>query len=58
MNVQLRHSPAAATAASSKLAIADGDIHPAVRSESDLYPFMARQWIEQLKMFGRRPRQG
>ena len=58
MNLPLRHLPAAAPAAVSRLAVADGDIHPAVRSEKDLYPFMARQWIEQLQMFGRRPRQG
>src|SRR5690348_11310098 len=58
MNVQVRHSPLAPTSAVSKLAIADGDIHPAVRSEKDLHPFMARELIERMQIFGRRPRQG
>jgi len=58
MNVQLRDFAPATSTTASKLAIADGDIHPAVRSESDLYPFMAKQWIQQLQTFGRRPRQG
>ena len=58
MNVQVRSSPLASPSTVSRLAIADGDIHPATRAESDLFPFMTKQAIEQLKTFGRRPRQG
>jgi len=58
MNIQVRDLPATAPAAASRLAIADGDIHPAVRSETDLHPFLARRWIENLAAYGKRPRQG
>jgi len=58
MNVQVRDLPASPSTAASRLAIADGDIHPATRQESDLYPFMPRALIERMQTFGRRPRQG
>ena len=57
MNVQVTSRPTAEPAASSKLAIADGDIHPQRNSYKDLFPYMERRWIEMAKTFGSRPRQ-
>ncbi len=58
MNVQVRDLPATTQPAASRLAIADGDIHPAVRSDTDLHPYLERRWIEHLAEYGKRPRQG
>jgi predicted TIM-barrel fold metal-dependent hydrolase len=58
MNVQLRSAASPAATASSRLAIADCDIHPAVRLESDLHPWLERRWIEHIAWFGRPARQG
>ena len=44
-------------AAGSKLAIADGDIHPQRNSYKDLFPYMEQRWVEMAKTFGSRPRQ-
>ena len=44
-------------AATSKLPIADGDIHPQRNAYKDLFPFMEQRWIEMAKTFGSRPRQ-
>ena len=54
MNIPVRH----ATAAQSKLAIVDCDIHPAFRKPSDLYPFLPAQWREHMITFGEHLRQG
>ncbi len=56
MNVQLRGI--AATAAVSRVAVADCDIHPAPRGATDLHPWLAAQWREQLVTFGARRRLG
>jgi predicted TIM-barrel fold metal-dependent hydrolase len=56
MNVQVRD--AAVTPAASRLAVADCDIHPAVRSEKDLHPYLAQRWIDHIAAFGKAPRQG
>jgi predicted TIM-barrel fold metal-dependent hydrolase len=56
MNVQLR--PDAATAGTSRLAIADCDIHPVRRSNADLHPWLARAWQDHLAEYGPRYRQG
>src|SRR5262245_34632735 len=53
MNVPLRHA-----ASTSKLAIADCDIHPALRRASDLHPFLPARWREHMATFGEHFRQG
>ena len=50
MNIQLK--PASLGPATSHLAIADCDIHPAVRSESDLDPWLPARWRGQRSSFG------
>jgi len=50
MNVQRR--PHAAATASSRLAIADCDIHPAVRTAADLDPWIPARWRDHLALFG------
>lgn len=55
MNVQTRAQPAAEAA--SRLAIADGDIHPARKSNKELFPWLARRWQEELATIGQRFRQ-
>ena len=57
MNVQVTSRPTAQPAATSKLAIADGDIHPQRNSYKDLFPYMEARWVEMAKTFGSRPRQ-
>ena len=49
MNVQVTSRPAAQPAATSKLAIADGDIHPQRNSYKDLFPYMEARWVEMAK---------
>jgi uncharacterized protein len=41
-----------------RLAIIDGDMHPALRSVADLKPYMAAQWWEMLATYGSRRRHG
>jgi predicted TIM-barrel fold metal-dependent hydrolase len=50
MNLQLRS--AATTQAASRMAIADCDIHPAMRNISDLDPWLPAKWREHLATFG------
>ncbi len=57
MNVQLAGRPAPASANASKLATADGDIHPGRNSNAELAPFLPKRWQEHYKEFGPRPRQ-
>ena len=57
MNVQVSARPMPGPANASKLATADCDIHPARRSDKDLYPYLEKRWIEHLQLFGARPRQ-
>ena len=57
MNVQVTTRPTVQPAATSKLAIADGDIHPQRNSYKDLFPYMEARWVEMAKTFGSRPRQ-
>jgi predicted TIM-barrel fold metal-dependent hydrolase len=52
MNVQTRDLPADTAPLSSKLAIADGDIHPGRRSASDLDPWLNKRWRDHAAMFG------
>jgi hypothetical protein len=58
MNVQLHTSPAQATTAASRLAIADCDIHPAQRGRHDLDPWLPARWREHVATFGAGRRQG
>jgi uncharacterized protein len=57
MNVQVTDAPTIQPANTSKLAIADGDIHPQRKSAADLFPFLEQRWKEHLQTFGSRPRQ-
>ena len=57
MNVQVTAAPAIQPANTSKLAIADGDIHPQRNGAADLFPFLEQRWKEHLQTFGSRPRQ-
>ena len=56
MNVQLRET--VATAVGSRLAVADCDIHPAVRERTDLYPWLSQRWISHLETYGAQARHG
>jgi predicted TIM-barrel fold metal-dependent hydrolase len=58
MNVQVKQQTGVATGAASRIAIADGDIHPAVKSDKELHPFLARRWIDHLATFGGFGRKG
>jgi predicted TIM-barrel fold metal-dependent hydrolase len=44
--------------AEKRLAIVDGDFHPALRSLADLKPYMPARWWEVLATYGTRRRQG
>ncbi len=57
MNVQIATAPTIRPANASKLAIADGDIHPQRNGAADLFPFLEQRWKEHLQTFGSRPRQ-
>ena len=58
MNVELRTRPAAATPATSRLAIADCDIHHSPKlGMAGLYPYLDARWREHLETFGPLPRQ-
>ncbi len=50
MNLQLHGTPAAQP--SSRLAIADCDIHPALRKAGDLDPWLPARWRAHLASFG------
>ncbi len=58
MNVQVREAHAPRQAGASRIAIADGDIHPAVRHASDLNPWLSKRWIDHLATFGKSSRHG
>ncbi len=45
-------------AAPAKLAIIDGDIHPAMKSPADLKIYLSRQWWDHWQTFGSRRRHG
>jgi predicted TIM-barrel fold metal-dependent hydrolase len=57
MNVQLRERPQP-PAASSKLAIADCDLHLGPASFADLYPWLPRRWQEHMEIYGTSHRTG
>ena len=57
MNQTLR-DPASATPSLSRVAIADGDIHPAVRSPHDLDPWLPQRWRDHLASYGAGRRMG
>jgi hypothetical protein len=58
MNVDVLNRSGIQPATTSKLAIADGDIHPRPAGvgiggvSAALYPFMSKQWVEHVKAFG------
>ena len=56
MNVVAKPEPTAQAA--SRLAIADGDIHPAVRSDKEMHPYLAQRWIDHIAQLGAAGRKG
>jgi len=57
MNVQVTTRPTPQAANASRLAIADGDIHPQRNSIRDIFPWMEQRWQDHALTFGPRPRQ-
>ncbi|MEX2126684.1 MAG: amidohydrolase family protein [Xanthobacteraceae bacterium] len=53
MNIPVRE-----TRSAQKFSFVDGDIHPAFRAPSDLYPFLPARWRDHLLTFGEHLRQG
>ncbi|MFT8242968.1 amidohydrolase family protein [Roseomonas sp. BN140053] len=41
-----------------RLSLIDCDIHPNMRSEAEMYPFMERRWVEHMRDFGPHNHQG
>ena len=58
MNIQVTVKSSDAPAVSPALAVADCDIHPSVKSQRDLYPFLEARWQRHLETYGAIPRQG
>ncbi len=57
MNVHISDRPTPQTANVSKLATADGDIHPGRNGNGDLAPYLPKRWQEHYATFGARLRQ-
>lgn len=55
MNIPVRDVRAAQP---QKFSFVDGDIHPALRQTSDLYPYLPARWREHLETYGEHWRQG
>ncbi len=55
MNIPVRDVRAAPA---QKFSFVDGDIHPALRQTSDLYPYLPARWREHLETYGEHWRQG
>src|ERR1700721_840746 len=58
MNVQFRDRPEQASLVQAKTAIADGDIHPARATKTELYPYLAKRWHTHLETYEKHPYQG
>ncbi|MEA2913611.1 MAG: uncharacterized protein QOJ15_5692, partial [Bradyrhizobium sp.] len=58
MNVQFRDRPEQASLVQAKTAIADGDIHPARATKTELYPYLAKRWHAHLETYEKHPYQG
>ncbi len=58
MNIEVRDRKPAARVTPSKQKIADCDIHPRIKSEKDLFPFLEKRWQQHLQTFGMLSRQG
>src|SRR5664279_2117782 len=58
MNVQFRDRPAPDTPVQVKTAIADGDIHPARATKTELYPYLAKRWHAHLETYDKHQYQG
>src|SRR5580693_8795434 len=58
MNIQVRERPEPAASVKAKTAIADGDIHPARATRTELYPFLAKRWHSHLETYGKHVYQG
>ena len=58
MNVEVSNRTVTPATATSRLAIADCDIHHSPRDFRLLYPYLEKRWQTHLDLFGSRPRQG
>ena len=58
MNVAITSAPLAAGPASSRMAIADCDIHPTPNAFQDIYPYLEPRWHTHLETFGAARRHG
>lgn len=58
MNIEVLNRTGAAPQTSSRLMIADGDIHPRPARVSDLHPWLSKQMQEVMETFGTRARHG
>lgn len=58
MNIQVRERPQAEAMTPAKTAIADCDIHPARATPTELYPYLAKRWHDQLESIGAHAYQG
>jgi predicted TIM-barrel fold metal-dependent hydrolase len=58
MNVAVRDRALTEPGAATLVGIVDCDVHPAVNSATDLYPFLERRWQEHIGTFGLSHRHG
>ena len=58
MNIEVRDRKGVARATPVKQRVFDCDIHPRIKSEKDLYPFLEQRWQRHLETFGFLSRQG
>src|SRR4030088_3779484 len=58
MNIQFRPDAKPGSSVGVKTAIADCDIHPARKSPTELYPYLAKRWHAHLETYGKHPYQG
>jgi len=54
MNVDVLNRSGVQSAAQSRLAIADCDIHPRTKGHKSLYPWLSQRWQAHLEAFGPR----
>ena len=47
-----------ASAAPNRLAVIDGDVHPAVRSMADFKPYLSKRWWDHYETYGMRRKHG
>ncbi len=58
MNVEVRSLPTQDAPAASRIAVGDGDIHPARSGAKDFHPWLAKRWQDHIEQYGSPARQG